>query len=164
MNGSPVRSQLSWRLCCRLFCAFTSVVLVACAEVDSPDPMELLPADYKSTFVEVSPCQSSLAHNAPYGVLRATPAIAAAFSAGAFPFPVGTLVVQEQFADSRCVDPTGYVVMKKESAGFDSAHGDWRWARLDRFQIARENGKVARCIACHVTCGARDFTCTEPSR
>jgi hypothetical protein len=93
------------------------------------------------------------------------PAAADAYRMNAPALPVGTLVVKEEYADPSCARLRAWTVMRKEPAGYDPAHGDWRWQRVraaDRAVLA--DGRVSSCIACHDTpeCRARDWQCTVP--
>jgi hypothetical protein len=144
----------------RALAAFVLGLVAAggCAQVDSPTPEKVLPADYKMTFVQVRDCRSSVEHDLAYVVVRARPEVVSVYNSGPYPFAAGTLLVKEQYADARCAQLSGYTVMRKE------AGGSWAWYRLDRIGTPIEQGKVPRCIACHETCTARDQTCSEPQR
>jgi len=146
----------------RLTLVAAASAVIACAEVDPPEPEPVLPADYQTTFVEVRNCRSSIEHNSVFVVVRTAPAAAPIYQGGPFPFPAGTVVVQEEYADARCMQRTRWTVMKKEGEGYDAAGGDWSWYTLDRFQRTIEKGKLAHCVRCHMECRARDFTCAAP--
>jgi hypothetical protein len=136
-----------------------ALVVASCAEVDDPHQGRVLPADYKSDFVEVRPCQSSIDHDLAYVVVRVRPELAEAYAGGPYPLPPGSLVVKEHYADARCTQTSGWSVMRKEGAGYDSAAGDWQWFRLDRNRRILEEGKVRRCSSCHAACGEHDLLC-----
>lgn len=129
----------------------------ACAQVDSPTPQAVMPADYKMSYVVARECRSSVDHDLAYVVVRARADLTAAYDSGPYPLPAGTLLVKEQYQDARCNQLTGYTAMRKETSGA------WTWFRLDREGTPLEQGKLSRCIRCHDMCKARDYTCAEAS-
>jgi hypothetical protein len=145
-----------------------ALALGGCAEVDSFQPQQILPADYRTTFVQVRGCRSSVEHNLEHIVVRTSPAVAPVYDRGPYPFPVGTVIVKEEYgSDNRCQFLTGYTIMKKEAPGTDSAAGDWRWFKLDSMdRVTMQGSATRRCSTCHATCTGmnppRDFTCAEP--
>jgi hypothetical protein len=138
------------------------VVLAACAQVDSPNPEMVLPVDYRTTYLPVRACRSSLDHMVAI-VVFTSPEVAGIYDSGPYPFPQGALVVVEQYRDTGCMDLREYAVMKKREEGYDPANGDWQWYRLDQRQHVIETGKIARCATCHNDCGnTRDRVCAVP--
>jgi hypothetical protein len=145
------------------------VALSACAQVDSPNPEIVLPDDYRTTFVEARSCRSTLEHASEVGagaesavVVKVRPDQKDLFEAGG-PFPVGTLIVKEQYRDLQCTALANYTVMRKQEAGYDPAGGDWSWYRLDDRSHVLVSGKIATCSSCHAICGkSRDRTCVDP--
>jgi hypothetical protein len=147
------------------------LLVPACS--DPPDtPTSLVPAGYTTRFVQVRGCRNTIEHLASATSGAATshirvvinPEAAAAYRAGAATLPVGTLVIKEEFDDPDCRTVTGFTVMRKEPAGYDPAHGDWRWQRVRaRDSAVLEDGTVQRCWSCHnrPACTARDWQCTE---
>jgi hypothetical protein len=162
-NAQIRRSMRATRPSCRVMSfrwfPLIAVVAVACAQVDSPNPEMVLPVDYRTTYVPVRACRSSVDH--PMAMVVFTPPeVADIYDAGPYPFPVGALVVVEQYRDSGCMDLQEYGVMKKREEGYDPGNGDWQWYRLDIRQHVAETGKIARCAACHKNCGqTRDRVC-----
>jgi hypothetical protein len=132
-------------------------------------PVSLLPADYPARFVEVRDCRRSVEHGL-INILIMTESVAAqSYLNGPFPLPVGTLVVKQEYAlGEGCTERVGTTLMRKEPAGYDPAHGDWRWQKLDVagkvLLDGRGTGALAACGSCHAgtRCRARDFTCAEP--
>jgi hypothetical protein len=151
----------------------TTLLLGACGgDPARPEPPpSLLPADYPLRFTEVRDCRSSIEHGLVNVLIRTDSAAAALYDSGPFPFPVGTLVVKEEYADAShaCTQRSGTTLMRKEPPGYDPAHNDWHWQRLDAagkvLVDGPGTGTVASCSSCHVTtayCRAHDFTCAEP--
>jgi hypothetical protein len=139
-----------------------ALLVVGCAQVDSPNPEVVLPVDYLTSFVSVRACRPSLDHMTAI-VVRVPPAVVPIYDQGPYPFPAGTLLVKEQYRDPQCMDLTEYDIMKKRDAGYDAAGADWQYYRLDERQHVLETGKVPRCVSCHRSCGAaRDRACTDP--
>lgn len=136
--------------------------LASCAQVDAPNAVSALPEDYQTAFVEARSCRVSIDHDLKYVTVKVRPELLATYNQGPYPFPQGAVVVKEQYLDATCSQLASYTVMRKESAGYDAANGDWQWFSLDdRKQIA-QSGKLARCIACHSECGKdRDHVCSE---
>lgn len=132
-------------------------LLVACGTDDEP----LFPASYTASYVEVRNCRASSDHDLHHIRVLAEPAIAAVYQARTDAFPVGAVIVKEEydFSDDTCSDElTWWTVMKKTDAG-------WTWQRVapDR-SVLSEND--SRCIGCHAMCGMPpdgfDGTCAMP--
>jgi hypothetical protein len=123
----------------------------------------LLPAAIQARLVEVRPCRSSVEHPFSHVRVLVEPESRERYDQGPFPFPVGALVVKEEFSDRDCQVPLGTTLMRKEPAGYYPAFGDWRWQRLDATGQVMEDGKLATCASCHATpaCRARDLVCSE---
>jgi hypothetical protein len=137
--------------------------LVACAEVDSPNPQEVLPDNYRTAFVEARTCRTSSGHDLNNIVVRVDPKLRNVYEAGPYPFPVGSLVVEEEYHDTACTDLLGYSVMRKEVAKPDSPTGDWTFLHLDgRRRVIETN--TPRCVSCHARfeCSVRDRVCADP--
>ncbi len=69
------------------------------------------------------------------------------------PFPVGSILLKEEYARDDCTDLDGYTVMRREPPGYDPESGDWHWQRLDTNRRVTEDGLVERCRSCHADCG-----------
>jgi hypothetical protein len=138
------------------------IAATACAQVDNPNPEQVLPVDYLTSFVQVRGCRPSIDHMLSI-VVRTRADLAGVYDEGPYPFPEGALLVKEQYRDGGCMDLAEYAVMKKRESGYDPNGGDWQWYRLDERQHVVESGKIARCVGCHRACGAaRDRACTDP--
>ncbi len=108
-------------------------------------------------------CRPSVDHGLVRITIKVDPALAARYQAGPYPFPAGSLIVKEEFADPACTDRLGWTLMEKQPDGYDDRHGDWRWQRLDAGGNLLEDGKLAGCASCHASgCRARDLACAEP--
>lgn len=140
--------------------AVALLAVVACAEVDRPEPRQVIPSDYKSHFVEVRNCRVSVEHGLEYVRIRTAPEHAAIYDSGPYPFPAGALVVKEQYGDARCTQPTGFTVMRKES-GSGGGDGEWAFFRLDRRERTVEHGRPTTCVSCHESCETRDQMCAD---
>ena len=137
--------------------------LGACAKIDSPNDEQVLPNDYRTAFVQVRGCRTSIDHDLANVVVRVRPELTTVYESGPYPFPQGALVVKEQYSDSQCQSLTGYTVVRKEAAGYFPAGHDWQWFTLDNYGTVMQKGKIARCAACHAMCGAkRDGMCADP--
>jgi len=144
-----------------------------CGPDETPPAASLIPADYARTFPEVRGCRMTFEHISSYGAgapsisnIRVVidPGGVDRYRVAGQTLPVGTVVVKEEYADPTCSTVIGWTVMRKETAGYDPTHGDWRWQRVrasDRAVL--EDGRVTRCINCHNTpdCTSRDWQCTQ---
>jgi hypothetical protein len=139
-----------------------AIALASCAKIDSPDAEVVLPSDYRTSFVQVRGCRSSIDHDLMNVVVRVRNDQAALYDDGPYPMPEHALVVKEQYRDNQCHDLAGYTVMRKEGGGYFPAGGDWQYFSLDAFGSILMQGQVARCAGCHAMCTKRDRLCTEP--
>ena len=140
-----------------------ALATLACAEVDSPNPVEVLPDDYRTAFVEVRGCRSSSDHDLNNILVRVHANLKTIYESGPYPFPQGALVVKEEFRDLQCTDLIAYSVMRKEAANAQPANGDWTFLKLDpRRRVIQQN--EPRCTSCHaqVACRGRDRVCADP--
>src|SRR3954453_6382027 len=101
------------------------VVVSACAQVDNPSPQMVLPADYRTAFVQVGNCENSIDHGLIDVIVRVRSEDVARYTSGPYPFPQGALVVKEEYRGQGCGELSGYTVMRKEAPGFFAAGGDW---------------------------------------
>ncbi|MBI4584508.1 MAG: cytochrome P460 family protein [Planctomycetes bacterium] len=130
---------------------------------EGPEP--ILPADYRSSYVEVRNCRFSLEHGGVYIRVLASPEAALKYLENANPLPVGSVIVKEEYSDDHCEasELLRWRVMGKESPGFDPADGDWHWQWLtSRCEVVYDDKKT--CIGCHLQsdCVRRDYMCTLP--
>jgi hypothetical protein len=83
--------------------------------------------------------------------------------AGTEPFPVGTVLAMESFertADNKVGAQGPVFFLRKESAGYDPAGGDWRYAMTEPDLKLLAEGKdknVTQCRVCHAQAKTRDF-------
>lgn len=139
---------------------FASLLAAACSD-DAALP--LFPEDYAATYQEVRNCRKSGDHDLNYIRVLASPDALGPYQNRDAPFPVGAVVLKEEFADDLCQDMVGFTVMRKEQAGFAPDSSDWSWQRVSAdFQVTPTDEN--RCITCHKTCEATgyDLTCAEP--
>lgn len=148
---------------------------VSCGPDETPPaPTSIVPSGYQFTFVEVRGCRQTIEHTAttPQPVVQfirvmINPESAAAYRMNAPRLPANTVVLKEEFTDPSCSRLAAWTVMRKEPAGYDTAHNDWHWQRVrssDRAVLV--DGRVASCINCHQTdqsggCVLRDWQCTQ---
>lgn len=125
----------------------------------------LLPADYAATFTLVRECRQSIDHSPHFRVLADALAVGPYLTRGA-PFPVGAVLVKEDYADAGCTALKGFAVMKREPPGYDPEAGDWHWQRIKPGGRIVDDGRVTGCRSCHARCnpgdGGFDSTCAKP--
>jgi hypothetical protein len=107
-------------------------------------------------------CRGSVDHDLAYVLVRANQSAAAVYDHGPYPFPMGAVVMKEQYADPGCTQLVGFTAMRKEAPGFAPTLGDWRWQRLDVDRAVVEDGVLPRCASCHAAPTCRDFACADP--
>lgn len=148
----------------RCSCLCLLVMLMGgCFQQDNAKTSQLLPSDYKSSYVSARNCRYSTTHGHYIKVLTNSTETNDAYLAGNCALPVGSLVLAEEYDNTACTSLTGYTLMKKVS-GYDPEHGDWRWQKLDDTRNLLEDGHVQTCIDCHQRCseaGAPEYTCSR---
>lgn len=133
---------------------------------DGPEPA--FPEDYESSYREVRDCRGSGDHDLHNIRILADPSAHPAYDGRAEPFPVGSVVIKEEydFGDTRCSgEILQWTVMEKRPAGSSPDTLDWRWQQVDASgRVVEEDGP--RCIGCHQGCGVEpdgyDWTCAMP--
>ena len=70
-----------------------------------------------------------------------------ALSAGT-PVPDGGIIVKEGYDDEKGASSKGLTAMQKID-GYDSANGDWFWAKYDEGGTASVAGSASGCYGCH---------------
>ncbi|HUQ07704.1 MAG TPA: cytochrome P460 family protein [Kofleriaceae bacterium] len=144
-------------------------VAAGCSGDDGGDGRTpLFAADYATTYREVRDCRSSGDHDLQQIRVLADPAAYDVYMARTGTFPVGAVVLKEQFdfGDATCAeDPVQWTVMVKTAAGGDPLHLGWQWQRVDAARrVVTEND--SRCFGCHAECGVEpdgfDGTCAVP--
>lgn len=131
-----------------------------CFQDSTPQHSSYLPLDYQSTFPVVRDCRLVVGHQNSYEKVFANPIANEAYLAPSYPLPEGSVVVAEQHGDSACNSLSGFLLMAKQSAGYDTSAGDWRWQRLDLNQRIEQDGKLQSCASCHAKCLPADYVCS----
>lgn len=137
---------------------FAASALTGCG----PEPV--FPADYQQRYTEVRDCRRSGDHDLNYIRILADTAALMPYRERAEPFPVGSVVLKEEFADDGCTDLVGYTAMQKLGSGEAAEAGHWRWQKVSAEREVEDDGAPARCVGCHQACGqgGYDWTCAEP--
>jgi hypothetical protein len=134
----------------------------------APEP--LFPVDYATDWTPVRDCRSSTSHDFHLIKVWADPQAAAPYLERDAPFPVGSVVLKEEFdiGDTECAgDIVEWTVMKRLEEGSTPAEQlDWFWQELDenRQVISQNEG---RCFGCHDDCDGNpvdsyENTCAVP--
>ena len=141
--------------------------------IDALDVPALFPATYRDTFVVERECRLSSDHDLQMIRIFVDPTAAPTYAARDAAFPIGTLIVKEQydFADDNCTGPILQWTAAqhvKESDDVLTDHLGWVWQRINRRPhgvLSRRH--LARCYGCHKDCtdptmnGYR-YTCSQP--
>lgn len=72
-----------------------------------------------------------------------------AWESGAHAYPVGALLVKDQFDHAVAGRAAGVLVMEKREAGYDPEGGDWRYVVLGLDGGVEREGKIDACLRCH---------------
>src|SRR4051794_38688905 len=108
-------------------------LLAACGS-DGNSEQVLFPADYATTYQQVRNCRHSIDHDLQTIRVLASPDAVTPYMGRAAPFPVGSIVIKEQYDadDTTCAGPIlQWTVMQKLPAGTDTDNLDWEWQRVD---------------------------------
>jgi hypothetical protein len=135
------------------------------AGCEPPSPPPLFPESYRESYQEVRDCRRSADHDLEYIRVLASPEARAAYVERAQPFPIGAIILKEQYADSFCTDLAGFSVMKKREEGYAPTGGDWFWQRLEANMKVTSEGRITRCASCHKACTTApgyEWTCAVP--
>jgi hypothetical protein len=145
-----------------------ALVAVASCGGDGESATPLITADYADSFVEVRDCRRSIDHDLQFVRIHAAPDALAPYRDREAAFPVGAVVVKEQFVDNDD-DCSGevqlYTVMRKLDAGADPDLLDWEWQELDADFDVVSDAEPLRCARCHETCEPPEGylgTCAAP--
>jgi hypothetical protein len=125
----------------------TAPVVVAPGGSASP-----LARDFRSTFTKMNHKRfASRGHlRDRFDVDVYVDAIAkGAWESGAHTYPVGALLVKDQFDHSVAGRPAGVLVMEKREIGYDPEGGDWRYVVLGLNGGIEREGKIDACVRCH---------------
>ena len=133
-------------------------------------PEALFPTDYADSWTQVRDCRSSSSHDFHLIVVWADPDAASPYLDRDADFPVGSVVLKEEFdlGDTECTgDIVQWTVMKRLEAGSAPADQlDWFWQKVDRTgMVVSQND--ARCYGCHDDCDGNpvdsyENTCAVP--
>lgn len=139
-------------------------------EPDASEAVALFPADYAQSWTKVRDCRSSSSHDFHMIVIWADPDAAGPYLNRDADFPVGSVVLKEEFdlGDTECTgDIVQWAVMKRLEPGSAPAEQlDWFWQKVDRTgNVVSEN--EARCFGCHADCDgdpgvSYENTCAVP--
>lgn len=144
-----------------------ATLLFGCPTPQPPAVDSILPEDYLDTYTEVRDCRSSGDHDLHNVRVLADPAALEAYRDRAAPFPVGSIVVKEEFdfGDADCTGPVvRWTVMQREEPGTAPAFLDWYWQSLDEDGVVDEDNSIL-CANCHMGCDppiGYEGTCTSP--
>lgn len=151
----------------RLALVLAPALLGGCPSDDEGPPADF-PADYESSYVEVRNCRASGDHDLNQIRILADPAALAPYQNRTDPFPVGAIVLKEEyeFGDATCSGPIKqWTVMRKLEPGSADDTLGWAWQRVDADRKVVEEDPP-RCIGCHQACGVPpdgyDWTCALP--
>ena len=133
-------------------------------------PAPLFPADYATTYTMVRDCRNSTSHDFHGIIIYADPDAATPYLDREAPFPVGSVIVKEEYdiGDTECAgDIVEWAVMKRLEAGSAPAlQLDWFWQELDENrEVVTQND--SHCWGCHDDCDndpndSYFNTCAEP--
>jgi Cytochrome P460 len=135
---------------------------------DAPSVPAVFPDDYATTYTEVRGCRLSLEHDLFHIKVLADPAALTPYNDHATAFPVGAVVLKEQYGedDDTCSGAiVKYTVMQKLAAGAAPADIDWTWQEVKADFKVDSSIDIVRCTSCHKECvepPGYDGTCTEP--
>lgn len=141
-------------------------VALGCGDGTSgPDPV--FPEDYASTYTEVRDCRANGgSHDFNRIRVLAGPSALAPYRDREEPFPVGSVVLKEEY-DPNDLDCAGEIVQWSAMERLPEGNEDtlsWRWQQVDvSGTVMSENSE--RCIGCHAGCAPPDGyenTCTVP--
>ena len=146
------------------------IVLFAAACSDDAEPAKTAPlfplADYAASYQVVRDCRTSIDHDLSHVRVLASPEAVGAYTLRNEQFPVGAILVKEQYADDGCTELEGFSVMKREPNGYAPGAGDWHWQRVSKGGSVELDGKLPTCTGCHKGCGVppdgHDWTCAVP--
>ena len=133
-------------------------------------PEPIFPADYATSYTKVRDCRSSTSHDFHSIVIWADPDAANPYLDRDAPFPVGSIVLKEEYdiGDTECTgDVVEYAVMQRlEPGSAPDVQLDWFWQELDEnSEVISENSSL--CFGCHDDCDgdptdSYENTCAEP--
>ncbi len=119
------------------------------------------PVDYAATYLEARSCNQSVDHDLIGVRILASPMAYPAYVSRRVPFPVGSVVVKEEFDDwdlttRRCEKIKRWTAAIKGPPGTDPALGDWIFQVVSPERVVTAQGQDAKarsCRDCHAICG-----------
>ncbi|HEY4055615.1 MAG TPA: cytochrome P460 family protein [Kofleriaceae bacterium] len=144
-------------------------LLGACGSDPDPGAPSELPADYLASYTQVRDCRLSIDHDLNFIRVLAAPDALDVYNSRTGAFPVGAVVVKEQFGedDDTCSGtPIRWTVMKKLDGSETPDDLGWTWQQLGKKMKVDSDADIERCTSCHADCGKApdgyDGTCTMP--
>lgn len=111
-------------------------------------------------------CRKSGDHDLYHVRVLASPEAAGPYTLRNEPFPVGAILLKEEYIDDQCSDLDRFTAMKREPNGYAPGAGDWHWQRVNKDGSVELDGKLPSCSGCHQGCGVppdgHDWTCAVP--
>lgn len=153
------------RSCARLVATLAFVAALAAGS--ACDDGVVFPADYASTYEEVRDCRpNGGSHNFNQIRVLVDPAAWDAYMERQEPFPVGAVVLKEEYdpSDTECAgEPVSWSAMQRLEDGNDELL-NWTWQQVDSGRAITSQDEP-RCYGCHAGCAPPDGyenTCTVP--
>ncbi len=117
----------------------------------APRPLTVLPADFRTRLGKLSGRFVSAGHAGARfdALLYANEGATEAFAKHAGTFPVGALFIKEHWERGGDGKRGPVMAMEKMAAGFDPAHGDWRFVVVAADGEVVVDGKPEGCVLCH---------------
>lgn len=72
----------------------------------------------------------------------------------AFTAPVGAASIKALYTNGAI---SGYAVMTKQAAGYDTANSDWFYELRDAAGVVTQSGTQANCVGCHAAATTTDY-------
>jgi hypothetical protein len=140
------------------------LLLGGCFQQDKLGISQILPPDYRTTYLQVRGCRLANGHGSNSIVVFASAEAQSNYLSRISPLPQGSVIVAEESVQADCSDLAGYTLMFKDVPGYNPTAGDWHWQRLDDQRYVLEDGRVQSCINCHASpsCNRNDYTCSPP--
>ena len=133
--------------------------------------MPIFEANYRDTFTKVRTCRKSADHDLQSIVIWTNPLSTATYENRDAPFPIGTLIVKEQydFSDPDCMGSIVQWTAAIKTRDSDDVLTDhlgftWQRVRADRTVDTQDD---SRCYGCHKDCtdptmNGFHYMCSQP--
>ncbi len=89
------------------------------------------------------------------------------FRSGEVPFPVGSVIVKENFkflSGGRKGELIALTAMSKMNPGYNPEGGDWAYIQTDPKFAETTLGKLEKCASCHASAANKDFVFLSRSK